>query len=296
MRSRLHIVCVLLAGSALPPASLAQDSQTGAPAESTARPAAEKLIQESGADVSVAFRTLDGTQELFIQADKQFEDPLALKIPVMIELYEEVAASELKWADPLPVHTTFRRFTDRTQYSVDSARDPDVSKNAGKTMTLRDLCDAMIKDDSDLAANLLVEKLGIDRVRQRVQSLGADGMIYTVGFGDTEAAARGLKNVTSARALMVVLWALQNNRIVSSEASGQMIGLIASSGLEGGTPGITPARPGPQRGPPPTDQHAATITVGAHSFVLVTDVRGLDDLRTSAALVARISHALSAAM
>jgi beta-lactamase class A len=296
MRLSLHIACVLLAASALRLASLGQESQAGTTQESTARPAVEKQIQESGADVSVAFRSLDGARELFIQADNEFEYPLALKIPVMIELYTEVAGGELKWTDPLPVHTTFRRFTDRTPYSVDSARDPDVSKNAGKTMTLRELCDAMIKDDSDLAANLLVEKLTIDRVRQSVQSLGADGMVYASGFGDTEAAAKGLKNLTSARALMVVLLALQNNRIVSTDASGQMIGLIARSGLEGGTPGITPARPGPQRGPPLTDQHAATISVGAHSFVLVTDVRGLDDPRTSAALVARISHALSAAM
>jgi len=294
MRSALRIPCVALLGLSLGSTSRAQNSQTVVTRESSARPAIEKLIQQSGADVSVAFRSLDGAQELFVQADAPFEDPLALKIPVMVELYAEVEARELRWSDSLPVHTNFRSAADGSTYRVDPSRD--LSKSIGKTMTLRRLCDSMIADDSDLAADLLVEKLGVDRIRQRIHEMGGDGMEFTGDFGDDAAAARGIKNVTSARALMAMLWALAANRVVSADASMQMIGLIAHSGLQGGVPGVTPAQAPAPRKPPASDRHDATVIFGAHSFVLVTDVRGTIDPRSSAALVARISQALSSAM
>jgi beta-lactamase class A len=301
MKLALRIRCVLAiflmalalgCGSPAP----AQDSQTDPARASSGRADVEKLIQQSGADVSVAFRSLDGTRELFIQADKQFEDATAMKIPVMIELYAQVDAREVRWSDPLQVHTSFRSIVDGSMYGLDPAAAGDIARSAGKTMTLRQLCDAMIAGDSDLAANLLIEKLGIDRIHRRMHALGADGMELVAGFGDNKALAQGLKNVTSARALMVVLWALAENQVVGEDASKQMIGLIAHSGLEGGTPGITPARAPARRVSLGGDQYDATIIIGAHSFVLVTDVRGLADRRASAALVAQIAHALSAAM
>ncbi|HXQ26403.1 MAG TPA: serine hydrolase [Candidatus Acidoferrales bacterium] len=296
MRSSRHISCVMLLGLAFGCPSRAQDSQTGAIRESSARPAIDKLIQQSGADVSVAFRSLDGAQELLIDADKPFEDPLAAKIPVMVELYAEVEARELRWSDILPVHANFRSAADGSTYRIDPSSDRDLSKSVGKTMTLRRLCDAMIADDSDLAADLLIEKLGVDRIRQRIHAMGGDGMEFAGSFGDSEAAAKGLKNLTTARALMIVLWALAGNRDVSADASMQMLGLIAHSGLQGGVPGVTPAQAPAPRRPPALDRHDATVIIGAHSFVLVTDVRGISDPQKSAALVAQISHALSAAM
>jgi beta-lactamase class A len=298
MRPALRTRWLLLVGLALGCSSpaLARDSQTNAARENPARAEVEKLIRQSGADVSVAFRSLDGARELFIGADQQFEDPTAMKIPVMIELYARADARELRWSDSLEVHTTFRSVLDGGTYRLDSGAAPDISMIAGKTITLRQLCDAMIVRDSDLAANLLIEKLGIDSIRQRIHALGADGMDLVAGFGDSRAAAQGLKNATSARALMAILWALANDRVVSPDASKQMIGLISRSRLHGDASGARPAQKPAARSSLGGDRHDATIIIGAHSFVLVTDVRGLADPRAGAALVARIAHTLAHAM
>src|SRR5271168_5076929 len=80
-----------------------QAVKDSAPHESPARGDVEKLIQTSGADVSVAFRTLDGTQELFIQGDDPFPSSSAIKFAVMIELYAEAEAGELRLSDTLLV-------------------------------------------------------------------------------------------------------------------------------------------------------------------------------------------------
>jgi len=272
--------------------ALAQGSVAGTARESPARDAVEKLIRQSGADVSLAFRSLDGAQELFLQAETPFEYPAAMKIPVMIELYARVSARELRWSDTVPLHTDFRSAADGSAYRLDSAGQRDIA--AARTMTLRQLCDAMITRDSNLAANLLIEKLGLDAIRQRIHMLGADGMDLVAGFGDSKASAEGLKNVTSARALMVILWGLANDRVVNSNASKEMMGLIARSGLQAVISGAAPLRAAPRR-PPGADHHDASIIIGARPFVLVTDVRGLADPQASAALVARIAHALSRA-
>src|SRR5579862_6785638 len=80
-----------------------QGAEPNPPLESPARGDVEKLIQAYGADASVAFRTLDSTQELFVQTDKLFRSSSAIKIAVMIELYAEAQAGELSLSDPLLV-------------------------------------------------------------------------------------------------------------------------------------------------------------------------------------------------
>ena len=291
---RRLIVLVLALGCSVPVPALGEGSPSNTARESPARATVENLIQQSRANVSVAFRSLDGTSELFIQAGTPFEYPAAMKIPVMIELYARVNARELRWDDTVPVHATFRSVADGSTYDLDLAAAPKIFATA-KTMTLRQLCDAMILRDSDLAANLLMEKLGLDAIRQRIHALGPDGMDLVAGFGDSKAAVQGLKNVTTSRALMVILWSLANDQVVSADDSKQMMGLMARSGLQAIISGAAPMTRPAARRPAGADHHEATIIIGARSFVLVTDVRGLADAQASA-LVARIAHAVSRAM
>src|SRR5271170_3311259 len=142
---------ILVLMLAISPSVFAQSSQTDSAQESPARADVEKLIEQSGANVSVAFRSLDNTGELFIQADDPFEDSIAMKIPVMIELYAQVQARELALSDPIPVHNGFHSVAEDATYDLDL--DSDSLKNAARTMTLRELCQAMIVSNSDLAAN-----------------------------------------------------------------------------------------------------------------------------------------------
>lgn len=272
-----------------------------APQESSARAEVEKLIQKSGADVAVAFRSLDNSQDLLIQPDKQFHAASTIiKIPVMIELYAEAQAGELRLSDPLPVHNNFRSTVDGSIYRLNPKDDPDPDVYAaiGKTRMLRDLCDDMITHGSNLAANLLIEKLTVDRIRQRLDALHADGVEFLGGFEGGKANHEGLNNTTSARGLLELLWALANGQAVSPEASQEMIGIIAHS-----TPDEAIAA-----GLPPDSgtahktieikgvQHYAAIVYGPHSFVLVVLVGGLTDRDASSALMAQIAHALAAAI
>jgi len=295
MRFASAIFAALLLAFGFATQAPAQESPTSATHESSARPDVEKLIRDSGADVSLAFRSLDGGQELLIHADRPFQDSLSMKIPVMIELFAQAKAQELRFTDTLRVRPIFRSVVDNSAYTIDPASGDDLAHDAGQLMTLRQLCEVMITRDSDIAANILIEKLGLESIQSRIHSLGADGMVLASGFGDEKAAAKGLKNVTTARALMAVLLALAQNRVLDADASQQMVGLLANSRLPGSI-ALTPTSPAANLRAPSGDQHDAAIIFGARSFVLVTDVRGLSDPRASAALVAQIAHLLAAAI
>jgi len=299
MRAIAPILAALLFafGFAFAPRVLAQESPTSATHESSARPEVEKLIHDRGADVSLAFRSLDGGQELLIHADRPFEDSLSMKIPVMIELFAQAKAQELRLTDTLRARPIFRSVVDGSAYTIDPALNDSLASDAGKALTLGQLCEMMMNRDSDIAANLLIEKLGLESIQNRIHALSADGMVLASGFGDEKAAAKGLRNVTTARALMVVLLALAQNRVLDADASQQMVGLLANSRLPGSIIGIasSPSLAERQRPSPTGDQHDAAIIFGARSFVLVTDVRGLSP-QASSALVAQIAHLLAAAI
>lgn len=299
--SRIRFALTLALALGCAPAAPGQDSQGQAPQESPARAEVERLIQKNGADVAVAFRSLDGMQELFIQPDKQFPAAGAImKVPVMIELYAEAQAGELRLSDPLPVHNTFRSTLDGSIYHLDPKDDPDreAYKAIGKTMTLRDLCEDMITRNSNLAANLLIEKLGVERIRQRLHALHADGLEFLRGLEGGKAHDEGLSGATSARGLMELLWALTKGAAVSPEASQEMIGSIARS---------APHEAATARPPPETrtalstvkitgTHHEATIVYGPRSFVLVIMVGDITNPDASSALIAQIAHALAAGM
>src|SRR5271167_1007571 len=111
-----------------------QPSPTTATHESSARPDVEDLIQQSGGDVSLAFRSLDGGQELLIQADRPFQDSLVMKIPVMIELFAQAEAQQLKMSDAVPVRNLFRSVADSSAYTIDRADDDTLATDVGRTM------------------------------------------------------------------------------------------------------------------------------------------------------------------
>lgn len=62
-------------------------------------------------------------------------------------------------------------------------------------MTPRQLCEAMITVSSNLAANILIETIGVENIRGTVRAMGAAGMQVLRGVEDGKAFEKGL-NIT----------------------------------------------------------------------------------------------------
>lgn len=164
----LLAACCLTAQAQSPPSS---------PKESPARAQIEQFVRETGADVSVAFRSLDRTQELFIKEDVGFPATTsAIDVPIMQELYAEAAARELNLTDTTIIHNNFPGGLPAYFDELDRQTDPDsqLYQLLGKPMTLRDLCEHMVARKSNLAAALLIERLGAQRVQRRIEALNTE--------------------------------------------------------------------------------------------------------------------------
>ena len=167
----------------------------------------EERIRKGGADVAIAFRTLDGRTAYFFHEEESFHAASTMKVPVMIELFHQAHEGKLKLDDALAIKNEFHSLADGSIYTLDPADDSeaDLYKAAGQTRTLRQLAELMITVSSNFATDLLIEKLGVENIRATVHAMGADGMNVLRGVEDNKAFAAGMNNTTSARGLLV-LW------------------------------------------------------------------------------------------
>jgi beta-lactamase class A len=254
----------------------------------------QKLIDGSAAEVAVAFETLDGQLSLSIDPDKSFHAASTMKVPVMIELFRQAEAGTLSLDEPLPVKNDFHSIVDGSVYqlSVGDDSDAEVYKAVGKTMTLRQLCEAMITVSSNFAANLLIERLGAKHIQATTDRLGATGMHVLRGVEDQKAFDAGMNNTTTAQALEVLLMRLAAGQAVSPKVDAQMVAILERQQFHDAIPAGLPDGTvvAHKTGNITKIHHDAAIVYGKRPYVLVVLVRGIEDEKTSAALIAAISR------
>lgn len=291
--STISFLCLFLPTCLTTPAD-AQDSQDSRLA--TAISAIQQQIQKSGADVGVAFHTLDGKAEWHFRADDTFHAASTMKIPVMIELFHQVREGKVKLDDTLSIKNEFHSLVDGSIYKLNPADDSetDLYKAEGQTRSLRQLCELMITVSSNFATNLLVEKLGVENIRATVHSLHADGMNVLRGVEDQKAFDRGMNNATTARGLEQLLDAIARGEAVDPASSKQMIEILERQKFNEGIPAGLPAGTSVahKTGELTKIHHDAAIVFAPRPFVLVILVRGLADIKDSSALMAQITREL----
>ena len=264
------------------------------PSASTLTARVQKLVAASGAEVAVVMKTVDGRDEIRIDADKAFHAASTMKIPIMIELFRQAEAGTLSLDEPLLVRNEFHSIVDGSVYqlSVDDDSDADVYKAVGKTMTLRQLCEVMITVSSNFAANLLIERVGAANVRTTVDRLGASGMVVLRGVEDQKAFDKGLNNTTTAAALAVLMEKPAKGEAVSRKADAEMVAILKRQKFHDAIPSGVPdgVEVAHKTGNITKIHHDAAIVYGPRPYVLVVLVRGIQEQAVSGPLMASISR------
>jgi beta-lactamase class A len=262
----------------------------------TAESAISARLAKSGADVAVYFRTLDGRAQWSVRSDDLFHAASTMKIPVMIELFHQVQEGKVKLTDTLLVKNEFHSIVDGSPYVLNASDDSEgeLYKAEGQKRTLRELCELMITVSSNLATNLLIEKLDVENIRAEVHTLGADGMNVKRGVEDNRAFQNGLNNTTTASGLGMLLQAIAEGKAVDAASSNEMVAILEwqkfNEGIPAGLPkGIPVAH---KTGEITKIHHDAAIVFAKRPFILVILVRGLTEKKDSAALMADVSKSL----
>jgi beta-lactamase class A len=152
----------------------------------------------------------------------------------------------------------------------------------------------MVTVSSNLATNLLIERLGVENIQQSVHALGADGMKLLRGVEDEKAFKAGLNNTTTARALAQLMGAIAHGEAVDPQASLAMSAILERQTFNDGIPAGLPAgtRVAHKTGEITRIQHDAAIVYAPRPFVLVILTRGIEDPKQSSALIATITREL----
>ena len=261
----------------------------------------ERLVAESGAEtVAVAFRDLRTGRELLVNERASFHAASTMKVPVMFEVYRQAREGSLRLDEGVPVKNEFKSIADGSAFSVSPEDDSEQTlyKKVGRTETVRELVRLMITESSNLATNILIERVTPARVMSLLRRMGARDMKVLRGVEDGKAFERGMNNTTTARDLLVLFRALAEGRAVSPEASREMLDVLAAQKFNEGIPAGLPAgvRVAHKTGSITKIEHDAGVVYppGRGPYVLVVLVRGLADEKRAHKLIADISRAVYA--
>jgi beta-lactamase class A len=259
----------------------------------------DALVAESGAEtVAVAFKDLQTGRELLVNGRASFHAASTMKVPVMFEVYREAREGALNLDEGVAVKNEFKSIADGTSFSVSPEDDSEQTlyKKVGGTEKVRELVRLMITESSNLATNVLIERVTPARVMALLNRMGARDMKVLRGVEDGKAFERGMNNTTTARDLLVLFRALAEGRAVSPEASREMIDVLAAQKFNGGIPAGLPrgTRVAHKTGSITKIEHDAGIVYppGRKPYVLVVLVRGIADEERAHKLIADISRAV----
>ena len=283
-------------GALIVPARVAAQSRRGAEElESKIR----ALVNASGAEtVAVAFRDLQTGRELLINPGESFHAASTMKVPVMLEVYRQAREGKLSLEERLPVKNEFKSIADGSTFSVspDDDSEQTLYKKVGGTETVRALVRLMIKESSNLATDIIIERVSPARVMDLMRRMGARDIKVLRGVEDGKAFERGLNNTTTARDLLVLLRAIAEGRAVSRAASREMTDILLEQKFNEGIPAGLPAgvRVAHKTGSITKIEHDAGVVFlpGRKPYVLVVLVRGIADEKRAHRLIADISRAV----
>lgn len=206
------------------------------------------------AQTSLYARHLPSGQEIAIRADEPKNTLSVIKIPVMVLAYRDAEAGRLD----LSQRYTIRREDLRRGSGLLQTFAPELAP------TYRDLIAQMIVTSDNTATDLLIRRLGLERVNQMLADLGyretrlktttgqlfrkvweradpglaalSDREVFKRGFpGDSGAAARSFTfqgdstqwlGRTTAREIARLLEQIQHGELASRQSSDEMIGIL----------------------------------------------------------------------
>jgi beta-lactamase class A len=253
-------------------------------------------IAASGAQVGLYYRHLARPDTLLHDADVRMHAASTMKVPVMIQVYRDVEAGLLALDDSIPVTNAFPSLVDGSPFSVSPADDSDTTLygRVGGAAAIRELVELMITVSSNLAANILMQRVRAERVTATMRELGADSIEVLRGVEDGKAFEAGLSNTTTARDLGRIAGAIAEGRAASAASCREMEAVMSrqlfNTRIPAGLPeGATVAH---KTGEITRLHHDfGIITAGDGTrYVLALMVGGLDSKDSAAALMADLSR------
>jgi beta-lactamase class A len=169
--------------------------------------------------MGVAIEDLTSGHTLLAQPDEVFAQASSIKIAILAELYHQAQQGKLKLADTYTVQKS------------DLVQDSDIMNGLtpGVTsLTLRDIATMMIAVSDNSAANVLIDRLGMDNVNALLNSLGLAHTRLRRKMMDLKAAGEGRENISTPREMMTLLDQLYRGKVLDKELTADFFTMLST--------------------------------------------------------------------
>ena len=274
-----------------------KDTMQSQPTDETLPERIEQILnQHPEAHVAISLRGHEEHAHFDVHEDRIFHAASTMKIPVMIEVYRLAAQGKLALADSIIVENAFRSIVDGSVYSIVDDSDDAIYARLGQKMSIQDLVYQMITVSSNLATNILIDRVSADSIQQTIESIGTQHMRVLRGVEDLKAFEKGLSNTATASDLALLLEALKNGRAVTETMDSMMIDVLLDQQFNEMIPADLPdgVRVAHKTGQITNIHHDAGIVYYSDkaAYVLVILIEGIANESSSAALGAQLARAI----
>jgi beta-lactamase class A len=154
-----------------------------------------------------------------LHADDVFPQASSIKICILAELYRQAQQGKLKLTDIYTVNAA-----DLVQDSdIMGGLTPGVTK-----ITLRDLATMMVAVSDNSAANVLIDRVGMENVNTFLASLGLRDTRLRRKMMDLKAAGEGRENISTPNEMAKLLQALYEEKILNHEMTADFFKVLAT--------------------------------------------------------------------
>lgn len=160
------------------------------------------------------------------QADLPLIAASVIKIPVLVEAFRQQQEGLLSMDEV---------FTIKKEEKLPSCGALTYLHD-GLQVTLRDLCVLMIILSDNTATNILIRKLGMEKINRTIRCLGLEKTTLRRLLFDAQSSAQGIQNHITAGEMGILLKKMYAGRCVSPEADAQMLAILKNQRLNGKMP------------------------------------------------------------
>lgn len=247
-------------------------------------------ISSAPADVGLAIRGVDFEWQIDIHSEQTFRSASIIKVPLLAALFWLSERGELDWQETLPL-----RDNDRTPGSGILRE-----LHTGLELTLHDLAVLMIVLSDNTATNMLIDRVGVEKVQQFLQLVGFHHTTLQRRMYDFAAAEQGRENLCCAAEIADLLkWmaqgvirAVDGSLLVSPDGCEQMLNIMREQFYRDQIPYLLPdeAKVANKTGEISRHHHdSAVVWTPAGCYTLVVLTRGFEHRRVAASFIAELS-------
>ena len=183
----------------------------------------KKFIDEQKGNVAVSIKDLRSGKEIKINADMEFPSASIIKIAIMSELFNKINEGVYRLDDVIEIKEEMKTGGDGILKELDY----------GHRFTLIEICTLMIIVSDNMATNILIDLLSMDKINSCITKLGMKKTRLQRKMMDSLAVKEGRNNFTSAEDFSLVLELIYRGENANEVYSNIMLNILKKQQVRG---------------------------------------------------------------